>query len=574
MTSALFVYSPVHPLFDGQLSQSTQQPQTVNQVDIVPTLSSILGLPIPFSNVGSTILRCMPAPLLDSVDKVAVVLQRNIEQITNYVEAYSLKDSRFKTAELEVLLFNHKKLSEKMSKIMLDNDNGIVDLLGEYDEYMLQVLQMCRRAWVDFDTTNILVGLFLFILSTFAGYFLVNEHVWQKMLANRHFFTIYSRRLLCSSLILLLLSFLLSIIAVIFSVSLVKVVATIGFCSLFAMIWLCMRQFSAIASFCDGKATPMVVANIHVTVPVTDLFVIFCSVCSFLAFFSNSYVVEESSIILFFVISVIWFFLAMAVRRRHSQQSKSPTSLVSISCLQQTINIFRSELFINAMIVCFAFRWTFLFTKCREAEQQPRCKDVILSKQFESHLSVILCFFNAVVLLVFVRVWQRPKCTCGGDLCAVTLRCIAAMCSVLLAVCWTYPSLYSFNYPLISVFIEKTPSVVFVISLISLCYLFYMPPNLHRAHCDPSLQASVYDEIYSNVIVFVTLLSCGLSAPAYVIPSILTIVTLRSLAVFLNLSRKFSADVSQSPSSSAPISLSYNGNQPIIPPILTCIYQK
>ncbi|KYN43849.1 GPI ethanolamine phosphate transferase 3 [Trachymyrmex septentrionalis] len=66
--AAMFVYS-MTPLLKGFVINDGN---SVNQIDLVPTLASILGTPIPFSNLGSVILDCLP---IDSFEKLEAFIR-------------------------------------------------------------------------------------------------------------------------------------------------------------------------------------------------------------------------------------------------------------------------------------------------------------------------------------------------------------------------------------------------------------------------------------------------------------------------------------------------------------------
>jgi phosphatidylinositol glycan class O len=67
MSSAMWLYSKGHPLIDTSLSvpsgllqfksfpETTIPHRSIQQIDILPTLSLLLGLPIPYNNLGTVI---------------------------------------------------------------------------------------------------------------------------------------------------------------------------------------------------------------------------------------------------------------------------------------------------------------------------------------------------------------------------------------------------------------------------------------------------------------------------------------------------------------------------------------
>ncbi|WRT65563.1 uncharacterized protein IL334_002508 [Kwoniella shivajii] len=103
-SSAMWLYSKGPPLrgkseFDNKITESwatyifpkSNQPlRHINQIDIVPTLSLLLGVPIPYNNLGSVIPECFSYDL----DTLEVATRANAEQIERYLGAYGDKAIR------------------------------------------------------------------------------------------------------------------------------------------------------------------------------------------------------------------------------------------------------------------------------------------------------------------------------------------------------------------------------------------------------------------------------------------------------------------------------------------------
>ncbi|OCF39604.1 phosphatidylinositol glycan, class O [Kwoniella heveanensis CBS 569] len=96
--SALWLYSKGAPLrnsqaVDRKLADSwpiytfpgaTQALRHVNQIDLVPTLALMLGIPIPYNNLGSII----PEPFSQDLTTLEAATRANAEQIQRYLGAY------------------------------------------------------------------------------------------------------------------------------------------------------------------------------------------------------------------------------------------------------------------------------------------------------------------------------------------------------------------------------------------------------------------------------------------------------------------------------------------------------
>ncbi|GHJ85444.1 hypothetical protein NliqN6_1846 [Naganishia liquefaciens] len=67
---------------DSLTTLPTERPAKINQIDLVPTLSLLLGMPIPFNNLGTVI------SALFSVDDLPRALEANAAQVKRYIDHY------------------------------------------------------------------------------------------------------------------------------------------------------------------------------------------------------------------------------------------------------------------------------------------------------------------------------------------------------------------------------------------------------------------------------------------------------------------------------------------------------
>ncbi|KAI6151574.1 hypothetical protein BKA82DRAFT_4100628 [Pisolithus tinctorius] len=83
-SSAVWIYSKGAPL-----SSSFRPHRFIQQIDLVPTISLLLGLPIPFNNLGSII-----PELFDRGDSsVGEALEMNVHQVKRYLDVYRASES-------------------------------------------------------------------------------------------------------------------------------------------------------------------------------------------------------------------------------------------------------------------------------------------------------------------------------------------------------------------------------------------------------------------------------------------------------------------------------------------------
>jgi hypothetical protein len=112
------------------LPASHESSRSVPQVDLVPSLCLLLGLPIPFGNLGRVI------PELFHREDYDTALSLNVWQVRRYVAAY---------AEAHKLAFPLQDLQR------------LATMSGE--EYLNAAAAMCRSVWATFDVHSMTIGL-------------------------------------------------------------------------------------------------------------------------------------------------------------------------------------------------------------------------------------------------------------------------------------------------------------------------------------------------------------------------------------------------------------------------------
>ncbi|KAK2713819.1 hypothetical protein QYM36_009637, partial [Artemia franciscana] len=137
--AALFAYSNSHPFTNDTNGK-------IPQVNLVPTLSTILGIPIPFSNIGQVVKGLLPLSPKDSLYSLA--LHQNIAQVRQYLDKYvSYTPSPVKGLELENLF---SRIDSVESPSVNESEN------------VLKFIQMkFQQTCTQFNVFFILVGCFL-----------------------------------------------------------------------------------------------------------------------------------------------------------------------------------------------------------------------------------------------------------------------------------------------------------------------------------------------------------------------------------------------------------------------------
>ena len=201
--AALFVYSP-RPLFCNHQMRN----RVVCQIDLVPTTSLLLGIPLPFSSLGAIIPELFLPCSTDSLPPHVVEQERdgdarsvyensmtldfltalhlNAKQIEAYLSAYSHLSGEFSSLELRDLqrtlsqaelshaevatLHERQKYSGEASQ--LSNAAKMADTASLYIRYLKDVKEMCRQIWAKFENSAIQWGVFIVFLSTVVTFVL------------------------------------------------------------------------------------------------------------------------------------------------------------------------------------------------------------------------------------------------------------------------------------------------------------------------------------------------------------------------------------------------------------------
>lgn len=197
--AALFVYSP-QPLFCNRQMRN----RVVCQIDLVPTTAMLLGIPLPFSNLGAIIpelfLPCStdspPPHVVEQVHEsdgdartvyegsmtldFLTALHLNAKQIEAYLSAYSLVSGDFSSLELRDLQrtlsqaeLSHAELATLHERHKYSGDTGrlpnstkMADTARLYVKYLQDVKEMCRQIWAKFEESAIHWGVFVVFLSS------------------------------------------------------------------------------------------------------------------------------------------------------------------------------------------------------------------------------------------------------------------------------------------------------------------------------------------------------------------------------------------------------------------------
>ncbi|XP_007498885.1 GPI ethanolamine phosphate transferase 3 isoform X2 [Monodelphis domestica] len=165
--AALFLYSPL-PLFPGA---SLKDPEVVPQVNLVPTLALLLGLPIPFGNIGEVMVDLFSGegdtqPLATALAQ-ASAYHLNAQQVSRFLHAYSLAAQDLPPEELQHLQNLFSSASSEYEQLLDQLKTGevreadIQALISQLRLFLRGARTACTETWARFRPARMIGGTIL-----------------------------------------------------------------------------------------------------------------------------------------------------------------------------------------------------------------------------------------------------------------------------------------------------------------------------------------------------------------------------------------------------------------------------
>lgn len=166
-SAALWVYSKT-PLLHGRSAAprsllptrvfpgATVPHRYVQQIDLVPSLALLLGIPVPYNNLGTVI-----PELFGRYGQLERALELNVKQVKQYLSTYRASSSG---GELDGAWDD---LQDRYSAIQ--NTQGGEAQWSAMEAYTRFALAVCRELWAQFNVTLIGLGLTVLTVGTFAA---------------------------------------------------------------------------------------------------------------------------------------------------------------------------------------------------------------------------------------------------------------------------------------------------------------------------------------------------------------------------------------------------------------------
>ncbi|QMW43095.1 hypothetical protein G4B11_006465 [Aspergillus flavus] len=155
-----------HLLVHSQELASYLNKSAVYQIDIVPTLSLLLGIPIPFNSLGSPIKEAFLGAAGDNWGQLVRAYMLSFAQIERFHQEYSIAEENARHAEEH----NHMNFLRYIPGEELDfQDQEILKTLyHELCDYQGKILQRYKSIWVQFNMAHIIEGLVILLSGAVA----------------------------------------------------------------------------------------------------------------------------------------------------------------------------------------------------------------------------------------------------------------------------------------------------------------------------------------------------------------------------------------------------------------------
>lgn len=141
---------------------------SMHQIDLVPTIALLLGIPIPYSNLGGIV----PSILPGSAPQTTLALALNAAQVWRYYAVYSQTANRLPNLDrlqdqldLAVGAYQQAIRNEKR------DETEFLEASAMFKTFLNEALELGQRVWTRFDDTGMVLGFVVLSVAAllFAG---------------------------------------------------------------------------------------------------------------------------------------------------------------------------------------------------------------------------------------------------------------------------------------------------------------------------------------------------------------------------------------------------------------------
>jgi len=455
----------------------------VSQVDLVPTISLMLGIPVPFSNLGTVIVDLFEYDPLHSnhssihLQQNLTALQLNARQVHHFLHKYSEQSNDLPQVELDKLnedfTLAESQLEELFSEMHSNvnvSDQAFAALADRYVDYLGRVRGLCRSVWSKFDLVTMAVG-GVVIICAFLFNIAIAVCETQSTQLSAVAFSAVSCIALCG--VANLLQLLHSAIILLFSVFTI---------ALFLIMFVFVAQNAFTRPFSSNRCFWFV-----------EIFSISLCCLHSISLLSNSFVVYEDRSTLFLVQSVV---AAMLVAQTFVAPCRRLSTIDPASKRRMPKEspwaMIQMVLLVAALAGCI--RLSAVFRSCRE--EQVDCE----VSWFTQPLSAILVKFerfrlarlstsvaSVIAVIAIVTMWLRHCGNLNGlEPSVVAVRYVLPLTGFCLCMYWLVDGFMLHNNTgrLIVAGVTALPRLVYVLSLATVVVVAISPLCLLVLHLE------------------------------------------------------------------------------------------
>ncbi|XP_074042509.1 phosphatidylinositol glycan anchor biosynthesis class O isoform X2 [Leptinotarsa decemlineata] len=342
VTSAMFVYSK-EPLSNFEYTNS------VKQVDLVPTLSTLLGVPIPFQNLGILVPNCLPKTSeQDNWRMILYSLWANTQQMVEYIKEYSENEGTLDQNRLNSFFQKYSILNGKIFSV--DNEEKFTKFSEEAIKFLGELRHLCEEMWVQYDAFSMARGLLFSFLTVFFVFVITDGIPYETLVA------IFSSSYVMCSYAMVLVAAMCG--AVFYHFGLAENLSSVIFFAtggmsqvMLALIILQNWESITLNWYSKGKSDRL-----------SNLVCRLVLVCNLCGLFSNSFIVEESFVLLFLLITVILVGSVGIASSSNQTETKRKQGVIKVFSWSKV------KFLMLAVAIAALVRSSMYFWRCREEQ--------------------------------------------------------------------------------------------------------------------------------------------------------------------------------------------------------------
>lgn len=358
VSSLLFAYSKKMEFMDNSGND------TMDQIDLPPTISAIMGVPMPFSNLGAINFDIVPyvptSQLTKSQTKVMHTWQ-NAKQLHLYFNSFiSDNEDSIPTKVLENYLSQFNIFAFRLATLY--KADAIDSFCEEVRSYLKEIAVNCRHIWVQFDANLISQGLLFTAITTFF-LFLITTNLKFSELAL--IFTPFNLTIIYATNVLLMVFTPVVHYLLDWEVSIIDVLRYTNVYGVALLAFLLVQNWDFIT------------ANWSSQEPFSNLFTRCIFIVAISTFFSNSYVIQEQKVLCYLLCGILVMFL-YKIRKEYAMLARWRKFRPELM-----LNTPFFKLFILTIVAIVFLRTSYTLHRCRE--EQGDCNTIkIESATFEA----------------------------------------------------------------------------------------------------------------------------------------------------------------------------------------------